>query len=294
MADARLVLRDGAGDVENTTAASRPGPGHDVRPAHGGARDARRRGGGCCSSSSASPSASRAIVALRSVIQSVRGVLRQRSAVADRRRRADRDQPRLDARGARDASTRALARGRRHRRAPRRSRRRRWCGRRTRSKAVARMVGAARRCSPDFRCTARSTARAADRTRTRCSRDHGALVRPELLTALGVARRRPDRHRQTPFTIRGVIDSEPGGGVGGFSLGPRVLIDYADLPSTGLLGVRQPRAPPVMLVRCRTSGIEPLVHGAARRLQGTTSSTPGRTVAPRTRSAATSIAPRTT
>ena len=43
-----------------------------------------------------------AIVALRSVIQSVRDVFGARGAVADRRRRADLDQPRLDARGARD------------------------------------------------------------------------------------------------------------------------------------------------------------------------------------------------
>src|SRR5207245_11515858 len=40
---------------------------------------------------------------------------------------------------------------------------------------------------------------------------------------------------QTAFTIRGVIVSEPGRRVGGFGLGPRVMIDYDDLPSTGLL-----------------------------------------------------------
>ena len=38
-----------------------------------------------------------------------------------------------------------------------------------------------------------------------------------------------------PFEIRGVIATEPGRSLGAFSLGPRVLIDYADLPSTGLL-----------------------------------------------------------
>ena len=56
--------------------------------------------------------------------------------------------------------------------------------------------------------------------------------------------RRPDRHRaDRAFTIRGVITNEPGRRVGDFSLGPRVIIDFADLPATGLLGVRQPRAP---------------------------------------------------
>jgi putative ABC transport system permease protein len=64
---------------------------------------------------------------------------------------------------------------------------------------------------------------------------HGALVRPELLTSLGISAGDAITIGQTTFTIRGVIATEPGGNTG-FSLGPRVLIDYADLPSTGLLG----------------------------------------------------------
>jgi putative ABC transport system permease protein len=65
--------------------------------------------------------------------------------------------------------------------------------------------------------------------------DHGTLVRPELLTALGVQVGDQIIIGQAAFTIRGVIASEPGRRVGGFSLGPRVMIDYADLGSTGLL-----------------------------------------------------------
>src|SRR4051794_18847305 len=65
--------------------------------------------------------------------------------------------------------------------------------------------------------------------------NHGTLVRPELLTALGVQVGDQITIGQAAFTIRGVIASEPGRRVGGFSLGPRVMIDYADLPSTGLL-----------------------------------------------------------
>src|SRR5262249_31241693 len=65
--------------------------------------------------------------------------------------------------------------------------------------------------------------------------NHGAVVRPELLTALGVQVGDQIAIGQASFTIRGVIVSEPGRRVGGFSLGPRVIIDYADLPSTGLL-----------------------------------------------------------
>lgn len=63
----------------------------------------------------------------------------------------------------------------------------------------------------------------------------GAIVRPELLTALGVKVGDAILIGQSAFTIRGVLLKEPGRGMGGFSLGPRVLIDYADLPATGLL-----------------------------------------------------------
>jgi putative ABC transport system permease protein len=63
----------------------------------------------------------------------------------------------------------------------------------------------------------------------------GAIVRPELLTALGVKVGDAIVIGQAAFTIRGVLLKEPGRGMGGFSLGPRVLIDYADLPATGLL-----------------------------------------------------------
>jgi len=64
---------------------------------------------------------------------------------------------------------------------------------------------------------------------------HGTLVRPELLAALGVRVGEQITIGQAPFTIRGVIVSEPGRRVGGFSLGPRVIVDYADLPSTGII-----------------------------------------------------------
>jgi putative ABC transport system permease protein len=65
---------------------------------------------------------------------------------------------------------------------------------------------------------------------------HGVIVRPELLTALGIQVGDEIRIGQASFTIRGVLASEPGRRIGGFSLGPRVIIDYDDLPSTGLLG----------------------------------------------------------
>jgi putative ABC transport system permease protein len=65
--------------------------------------------------------------------------------------------------------------------------------------------------------------------------NRGALVRPELLVQLAI--RTGDRIviGGQPFTVRGVIEQEPGRRVGAFSFGSRVLVDYDDLRSTGLL-----------------------------------------------------------
>src|SRR5438876_2711719 len=65
--------------------------------------------------------------------------------------------------------------------------------------------------------------------------NHGILVRPELLTTLGIHVGDRVTIGQAVFTVRGVLSKEPGRGVGGFSLGPRVLIDYDDVASTELL-----------------------------------------------------------
>ena len=89
---------------------------------------------------------------------------------------------------------------------------------------------------------------------------HGALVRAELLTALGVKVGDRLTIGMTTFTIRGVIASEPGRRIGQFSLGPRILIDYDDLGSTGLLSFGS-RARRVLLVRVPDDRIEPLVTG---------------------------------
>jgi putative ABC transport system permease protein len=64
---------------------------------------------------------------------------------------------------------------------------------------------------------------------------HGALVRPELLSLLDLKVGDPLLIGRQSFQIRGVIKDEPGRNLGAFSLGPRVLIDRADLDSTGLL-----------------------------------------------------------
>jgi putative ABC transport system permease protein len=63
----------------------------------------------------------------------------------------------------------------------------------------------------------------------------GAFVRPELLTQLGLAVGDTILIGAQTFVIRDVITSEPGRRIGAFTLGPRVIIDRADLEATGLL-----------------------------------------------------------
>lgn len=88
--------------------------------------------------------------------------------------------------------------------------------------------------------------------------DRGALVRPELLTALDVRVGDDIRIGDATFEIRGVITDEPGRRVGDFSLGPRVLIDRKDLPATRLLTFGS-RARRVWLVSAAEERIEGLV-----------------------------------
>jgi putative ABC transport system permease protein len=66
-------------------------------------------------------------------------------------------------------------------------------------------------------------------------RNRGVLVRPELLAQLNLREGDELLIGTQTFQIRGVIQSEPGRNLGAFSLGSRVFIDLADLPSTGLL-----------------------------------------------------------
>jgi putative ABC transport system permease protein len=96
--------------------------------------------------------------------------------------------------------------------------------------------------------------------------NHGALVRPELLTALQVNVGDRIAIGTTTFTIRGVISREPGGGPGGFSLGPRIYIDYADLASTGLLGFGS-RAQRMLFVRVPEDKVSPLMDALRRDLR---------------------------
>ncbi|MDA1185008.1 MAG: FtsX-like permease family protein [Acidobacteria bacterium] len=64
---------------------------------------------------------------------------------------------------------------------------------------------------------------------------HGAVVRSELLVQLGLDVGDRVLIGEQAFEIRGVITAEPDRRIGAFTLGPRVIIDRADLDSTGLL-----------------------------------------------------------
>jgi putative ABC transport system permease protein len=87
----------------------------------------------------------------------------------------------------------------------------------------------------------------------------GAIVRPELLTQLDLGVGDGLQIGSEAFTIRGVLEAEPGGRTGGFSLGPRVLIDRAALHDLGLLGFGS-RARHQVLVAVAPDRLEPLAR----------------------------------
>jgi putative ABC transport system permease protein len=94
-------------------------------------------------------------------------------------------------------------------------------------------------------------------------RGYGALVRPELLTQLGTSVGQRVIIGGRPFTIRGVITREPGRRAGVFSFGSRVLVDYDDLRATELLAFGS-RASYQILLRVRDSAVEALTRDLRR------------------------------
>jgi putative ABC transport system permease protein len=94
-------------------------------------------------------------------------------------------------------------------------------------------------------------------------RGRGALVRPELLTQLGMSAGQRLIIGGQPFTIRGVITQEPGRRAGVFSFGSRVLVDYDDLRATGLLTFGS-RASYQILLKVREDAVETLTRDVRR------------------------------
>lgn len=89
-------------------------------------------------------------------------------------------------------------------------------------------------------------------------KDHGALVRPEFLAQLGLQVGDRIVIGKQAFDIRGVIVTEPGRSLGVFTLGPRVLIDRADLDSTGLLQSFGSRADYEILLKVPDAALDQL------------------------------------
>ena len=94
----------------------------------------------------------------------------------------------------------------------------------------------------------------------------GTLVRPELLAQLGIKVGDTILIGGRPFTVRGVIDQEPGRRVGGFSLGSRVLVDLADLRQTDLLSFGS-RANYQLLLKVRPNGVDRLTSEVRERFR---------------------------
>ena len=91
-------------------------------------------------------------------------------------------------------------------------------------------------------------------------RGFGVLVRPELLAQLGVKVGDILSIGSQRYTIRGVIESEPGRRLGAFSMGPRVFVDLADLEKSGLMGFGS-RATSQRLLRVPDAKLDELVRG---------------------------------
>lgn len=89
-------------------------------------------------------------------------------------------------------------------------------------------------------------------------RNFGVLARPELLAQLDLSVGETLLIGTERFTIRGVVDAEPGRRLGAFSLGPRVFISVEDLHKTGLLSVGS-RASFQRLVKVPDARVDALV-----------------------------------
>ena len=94
-------------------------------------------------------------------------------------------------------------------------------------------------------------------------RNRGTLVRPELLAQFGLHVGDEITIGKAAFQIRGVITAEPGRRIGAFSIGPRVLISREDLPATGLLAFGS-RVSHQLLLRVPDAALAPLTADLRR------------------------------
>ncbi len=95
----------------------------------------------------------------------------------------------------------------------------------------------------------------------------GALLRPELLVQLDCRVGDDILIGRSRFTIRGTLVSEPGRRVAGFTFGPRILVDAADLEGTGLFGFGS-RVGREIQLRLPERAIDAFVRRARAELRG--------------------------
>ncbi len=94
----------------------------------------------------------------------------------------------------------------------------------------------------------------------------GALLKQSLMTALDLKIGDRVRIGDLDFTIRGVVESEPGAGMNFISFGPRVIVDYDDAVEAGL-SKSGSRARFRALFKARPGGVETLLEGLRRDLK---------------------------
>ncbi len=97
-------------------------------------------------------------------------------------------------------------------------------------------------------------------------KDRGVLVKQNLLATLNLKIGDRIKIGDLDFTIRGVIEREPGNTMNAFSLGPRVMIDYEEAKAAGLTSFGS-RARYRVLFKTREGAMESLVLQLRRELK---------------------------
>ena len=96
--------------------------------------------------------------------------------------------------------------------------------------------------------------------------DNGVLVAPDLLAQMALDVGDAVLIGNTQFTIRDVIKVEPGRQLGAFGFGPRVIVDHEALVETGLLGVGSRWERQILLRLPDDVEIDPFVDGLREEL----------------------------
>ncbi|HEY7183279.1 MAG TPA: FtsX-like permease family protein, partial [Blastocatellia bacterium] len=97
-------------------------------------------------------------------------------------------------------------------------------------------------------------------------KNRGALLKESLMATLDLKVGDLVKIGDLDFTIRGALESEPGGTMNVFSFGPRVIVDYDDAVAAGVTKFSS-RARYRALFKTREGAMDPLVEGLQRDLR---------------------------